>query len=446
MTIEVKTSLGTKIRTWRQLRGLSQQELLAERFSESYLSKVEREQMHASTEFLSYVDFRLGLTVEELLNDTPEAAPVRKMSREAQELILLEARIVLQNSQHQEAKNFLDQLVASQLPTSMLAQYHYILGLIELETKDYNTAVLDMEQALKLYEGDLRATPLEIEQVRCSIGAAHYQRGNYLLAVNYYKRCLQSVKAGPINDPVFLAKLYYNLANAYQLVDEREQALHYYQEAAKFAEAGESLTHQADFAWDLGLAYQAKNDLTTARIYLNKSATLYDSIEQLKTASAYKGFLGRVLVERAAYDEAEPMLQAALEVALRVQDQAGLWAGYLNLAYLYFEQGKLELAESNARQSIERAQAEKSDLWLGQSLAQMAEIRMAQENISEALALFAQAEEILMRCEAVEFLHKVCYRYATALEKQNRTQEAMQMYRKAFEYQNQARNETSWLT
>ncbi len=446
MTIEVKTTLGTKIRNWRIQRGLSQQELLAERFSESYLSKVEREQMHASKEFLAYVAFRLGLTVEELVNETPEAPPARKMSREAQELILLQARILLQNNQHEQAKSFLDQLIVSQLPTPLLAEYYYVLGLIELEAKDYNTSVLDMEQALKLYEGDLRATPLEVEQVRCSLGAVHYERGNYLLAINYYKRCLQGVKDGPLNDQVFLAKLYYNLANAYQLVDEGEQALHYYQEAAKFAQSGESLNDQAELAWDLGLAYQAKSDLLTARIYLDKSATLHDSIEQLKSASAYKGLLGRVLVERADYTEAEPVLQAALEVALRVQDRAGLWSGYLNLAYLYFEQGKLDLAEYNARQSLERAQSEKSDSWLGQSLAQMAEIRLAQEVVTDALDLFAQAEEVLMRIEAVEVLHKVCFRYATALEKQNRTQEAMQMYRRAFEYQNQARSETSWLT
>lgn len=440
MTIEVKTSLGTKIRNWRTQRGLSQHELLAERFSESYLSKVEREQMHASEDFLAYVASRLGLTVEELSSEEPLVSTSKKLSRESQELILTEARIALQKNQYQEAKDFLNRLVLDQLPTSLLADYYFLSGKLDLELKNYDTAVLDLEQALKLIESDPKAMPIEVEQVRINLGLTHYRRGNLLLALKQHKRCLQAVEAGLIADPTFLAKLYYNLANEHQLLDEREQAFHFYKEAARYAERGENLNEQADIAWGLGLTYQAKGDLTLAKIYLNKSATLYESIESLKYASSVKGTLGKTMVERGEYETAAGVLNAALQTALQGQDSEALWTAYINLTYLYYEQGKLELAERHVQLSLECAQNSHHDLLLGQSMAQVAEIRLAQGDTKEGLHFFTQAEEILEKNDAAEHLQKICYRYAVALEKLGEVQEAMKMYRKAFEYQKRTKN------
>lgn len=442
MTIEVKTSLGTKIRNWRTQRGLSQQELLAERFSESYLSKVEREQMNASEDFLAYVASRLGLTVDELSSEEPIISTSKKLSRDAQELILMEARLALQKNQYQEARDFLNRLVIDQLPTSLLAEYYFLGGKLELELKNYDKAVLDLEQALKLIESDPKALPLAVEEVRNNLGLTHYRRGNLLLALKQHKRSLQVVEDGLIADPVFLAKLYYNLANEHQLLDEREQAFHFYKEAARYAERGENLNEQAGIAWGLGLAYQSKGDLTMAKVYLNKSATLYESIKSLKYASMVKGMLGKTMVERGEYEAADGVLNSALQTALQGQDNETLWTAYVNLAYLYYEQANLELAERYIQLSIERAQSSHNNLLLGQSLAQVAEIRLAQGDVKEGLRLFAQAEETLEKNGAAEYLQKICYRYAAALEKLGEAQDAMKMYRKAFEYQKRNKNDS----
>ena len=444
MTIEVKTSLGSKIRTWRKLRGLSQSELLAERFSNTYLSKVEHGQMRPSKDFLAYVAARLGLTVEELSTEETLVSPTlrdtshpEKVSRESQELLLLEARVSLSNNQPQAAKAFLARLVADQLPTFSLANYYAVSGQLELEQKHFDTAILALEQALKLFETEPQVKPLEVEQIRYTVGLTHYQRGNLLLALQEQKRCLRPVEAGVITDPVFLAKLYYTLAEINQALNEREQAFPYYKEAARYAAQSESLNEQAGVAWSSGLAYQERGDLTLAKAYLNKSSILYESIKSLQNASKVKGTLGRILVERGEYEAAEVMLSAALQTALQSEAAETMWSAYSNLAYLYLAQGKLDLAKQSVQLSIERSRRAGNDLLFGQSLAQEAEIRLAQGNTQEALSLFDQAEKLLEKSgDAAQYLSNFYYLYAFTLEKLGEAEAAMRMYRKAFEYQN----------
>lgn len=435
--ITLESSIGSKIRNWRNLRGLSQQELLADRYSESYLSKVERGQMQASEDFLAYVASRLGLTVDELINELPSFSNEKRISREAQELSLLNTHVALQTNQVQTARTFLEQLIPEHLPTALLAEYFYMLGLIESRQEDFEAALLDLEQSLKLFESDPRIYPLKVEQVRDAIGLTYYQRGNYLVALRYHKRCLQAVEAGLVEDNLFKIKLYFNLASESRFIGEPEASFNYYKEAEKVAEAVEELAEQARAFWNLSMAYQTKNDLTMARMFLDKSATLYQSLEELKLACSVKGVLGRTLLERDELGKAEAIFKSALAIAQRTQDKRSLWSAYLNLASLHNKQGQLEQAEQNARLSIDSIGGLDDQMLLGQSLAQLAEIRLAQGANDEGLDLFEQAVEKLHTSASLEFLQHVTYRYATALENLNRIEAAMKMYRLAFEYQKQ---------
>lgn len=434
MSSEIKTSLGNKIRQWRYSRGLSQQELLAERYTVSYLSKVERDHIQPSDEFLAYVALRLGLAVEELLAERPIGFLPERMLRETQELALMNAHVALQIRQYQKAKNFLKELVIGQLPTSLLADYYFMLGQAEIGVNDLDTAILDLERALKLFESDAQIPPIKVAQAHNSIGAAYYEQGNYVQAIKYHKRCLQVIESGSIKDCSFTMKLYSNLANEYHFTGEHKLAFNYYKEAAKLAEAGEDLMEQANMFWGLGLAYQAQGNMPMAKLYLNKSATIYEGIEEFKYASAVKGILGRAFLERGELEQAEVVLESALKVALRVQDDRTLWTAYINLAFLFLAQLKLEQAEHFAALSTEKARGLQDNLLLGQSLAQLAEVKVAQDAVTEGLDLFAQSMKSLEQSQALDFLQKVSFRYAAALEKLGKVEEAVKIYHKTFEY------------
>lgn len=435
--VTIDSSVGSKIRNWRNLRGLSQQELLADRYSESYLSKVERGQMHASDDFLAYVASRLGLTVDELINEIPSFSNEKRLSRDAQELSLLNCEVALQTNQVEAAKEFLREITPEHLPTALLAEYYYMLGRIESQQEDYEAALLDLEQSLKLFESDPKIYPLKVEQVRDAIGLTYYQRGNYLVALRYHKRCMQAVESGAVEDNLFKIKLYFNLASESRFIGELEDSFNYYKEAEKVAASVEELGQQAQAFWGLSKNYRAKDDIEMARMFLDKSATLYQSLEELKLACSVKGVLGTTLLERGELEQAETTFRSALAIAQRTQDKRSLWSAYLNLANLYNKKSQLDLAEQNARLSINSIEGLNDEMLLGQSLAQLGEIRLAQGADEEGLNLFDQAVEKLQASQALDYLQHVTYRYATALEKLNRIEAAMKMYRLAFEYQRQ---------
>ena len=74
---------------------------------------------------------------------------------------------------------------------------------------------------------------------------------------------------------------------------------------------------------------------------------------------------------------------------------------------------------------------------LGDVLAQDAEIKLAQGQSEEGINLFNRAVENLHQTDAKDRLAKVYFRYASGLEKLGKLQDAIQIYRKAYEYQKQ---------
>lgn len=424
-------TVGSKIKSWRILRGLSQQELVADRFSESYLDTVESGQLKPSDDFVQYVASRLGLTIEELLYDQKAPSTAKKMPREAQELLLLNAHIAQQTGKFDDAKNFLHQLVKEHLPTSLLAQYHFTLGEVQLDLYEHEESLANLEQALKLFESNLKTPQLKLEQVRNCIALVYYQQNNHLRALQYHRQCLRAIADGKIEDEDFKLKIYYNLANEYNFVGERDLALEYYQEAVKIAEASGNSLYKARIYWGMGLIYSRIKNYTQAKLYLYRSAMLYESLQEFSLASTLHGVLGKTLLDQDELEQAETELQSSLEIALKLHDDRNLWTAYINLAYLYYKQEKQDLAAEKANLSITVANNLKNDVWLGQSLAQLARIKIAQSNIEEGLADFSQAVATLEQTDDIDRLNQVYFRYAEALENLGRLKEAMEIYKKA---------------
>lgn len=436
-------AVGEKIKKQRTKKGISQQALVVGKYSEPYLSRVERGQIQPSQEFLEFIANRLGLeSVAELL-ETPLDGEEIEFTREEQEIELFNAQLTLLAKEYDKAKNILltsNQLVTKNLPPELLARYLHILGEVELNLGDYKAAIVDLQRALKLFEQVSAFSPLEIEQVRDCLALTYYRQGNVVLALETHQGCQEAVRAGKITDVWFKMRLYYNIANEYQVNGQREQAFELYREASQLAEQMETQTDLANIYWNMGIAYRDKGDLELAKNYLNRSASIYKSLEELNLIVVVKNIAGITLIEDKKFQEAEQILLTALKTAEQLSNAPTEGSIYITLAHLYYTEGNFEKAFEIANVGLEKAHKAENKIILGQGLAQLAEIQLARGVIDEGVTRFEEALAILEEDKATDYLRRISFRYATALEKIGQQAEALKMYRRAYLYQDSSLN------
>lgn len=437
-------SLGTKIRLRRQELGLSQQKLLAGGYSEAYLSRVERDQMQPSQDFLMYLAEQLGLPITDLIEEISDKADASgKYSKEEQEWVLNNAATALQKKEYAKVQDFLGQLDARELSGGLLAQYYYILGDLEVEQKDFRAAESDLKQALVLYGEYPRATTFDLGKVRYSLGKLYYRQNNHDAAIREHRLCREAILNGEITDHYFKLQVYYSLANEHHATGDNDLALSFYQEASKIADKAENISELAGIYWGLALTYRSTNNMSAAKLYLDKSAVLYESLAELELASTVKGILGIAMVERQEYAQAEEALQTALHIAQQLADSSLIAKSYTNLAYLKLAQREFESAEQYAKLGIEKASEGQQLLQASQALAQLADVKVAQGDFEEAFKFFEEALQTVEKTGALEYIKRIFFRYATALEKAGEILQAMQMYKKSSEYQ--IKNQSNFL-
>lgn len=435
-------TLGAKIRTRRQELGLSQQELVAGRYSETYISRVERGQLIPSEEFVRFVAPRLETTFEELVKHSDLQEHFSGYSsNDITEFELKRALGELNAKNPQGAKSVLTELRAKvavdELSLSLQALYYFIYGRTEMELggpENYTSALSDLEKSISLYEATIpKSSELEVEKVRNTLGVLYYRKGNYTLAAEQHERCRRVIQEGRISDRLFRLQVYTNLANDYYCLGKPNQkdALGLYQESIKVAEEINDLPTLAALYWGMALTLRAEGKLPQALLFLDKSATLYEAIEELKLASTARGMVGNIQIDQNRYDEAVESLTIAIQIAERLGDKETLGSSYSNQAFLYYKQGQLEQAEYFATKSIALLRQSGSAISLSQGLAQLADIYLARQNeLVTPLVLYEEAVQILEPLQSGTFLVQIYGRYAELLEQAGRVAEALVVYRK----------------
>lgn len=425
---ETTVTPGIVIKNRRRQLKMSQEQLVENRYPKSYLSRIERDLVEPPEEFLAFVAERLKLPLAELKQPSP------KLSREEQELHLMNAHVALETNQPQKAQFYLDKLQNTKLPLKRQARYYYLKGKTAVLLHQYDIARADLEHALQLFESSLLTPPIDIERTRSWLGTVYYQQGQYLKALEFYERCQETINQGRINDPNFELLTYHNLASNHHLAGNNERALHFYRKAVELSEGLEANFELAAIYWGMGLVYRSLDNLAMAKLYLDKSATLYESLGQLKEAAIVKGMVGLAMIQRNELKEAQIALSSALEIAQQLNDNAALYSATINLAELYYVKRDLTQAEQYAQEALNRAESLRDNFRLGQALAQLADIRLAQSASEEGLALYRQAIDHLEKTDSIGYLAKVCYRFASALENQGHYPEAFKIYQKAYKY------------
>ncbi len=418
---------------------MSQKELLQGKYTESYLSKVERGRVQPSEDFLKFVAARLNLPTADLVSKKSVKVKTRpknsKAVREAQALILTNANVANQTRQYQAAQNFLNKLELDELVTSLKPRYYSIKGEIELGLKNYAEALVDLEQALQLYEANPKTPTFDIALVLNGIGLVYYNQNKPQQAIEKHLRCLEMIEGKKKFDSHFVVKVCTNLGHEYRMLGKSSQALEFYRRAVNWAEEGEDSSALASIYWGMALAYRSldnsRENLAKCKLYFNKSVETYENLGQLIWAIRARAALAVALIERDELDEAEEILKAALSISESLKDAEALFMVYTNFSYLYSKRENLVEAEQTAQKGVDFAQKGSNFLHSGQALARLGRAKLAVGNDNEAaIASFEAAIKALENTEAYQDLEEVYVDYALALEKLGKLPEALQSYKK----------------
>lgn len=437
--------VGLRIREARTDKGMSQKDLVGERFSKSYISSIERGKITPSLKALEYIARRLSVSVAYLLtgahpgqntNGTATFATLVPDEASDQEspvrwdLLLTEARVLREQHRHDQARHLLHTKVrVRQLGVEQLKQYHFVLAQIHVDLDDSSSALPELETARDLAEktNDQEA----LARVRQLSGLIYMRQGKPVLAIEQLRLASQAIEAGTMKDFHFQLAVYSQLGLLHHQLGDDKEAVEMYRQALQLAEDSANPEKLAALYWNMSLTYRDSGNLTQAKTYASKALALYESLADMRTLTELRSGFGVIMLESQRFEEAGQQFQMARQLATEHNDQTAQAVTSMHLADLHLEQGNLEQARSYSEEMMQGLD------WLepplrGQALSSRAGLLSAQGYNDEAIRYFEEALGIIENTPSKELLSKIYFRYARALSARGDSGRAAEMFERAY--------------
>ena len=192
---KIGKSVGEKLRAARIAQHYTQSQLAAPDFSVSYISAIERGQIHPSLRALEILANRLGLSSTQLLPSRAQqedrlTAPLSITERDDDEveLALLEAHIFIRQDSISQAITLLEKLSTKRFKRHQQLQHRYLLGWAYFKVAQFQECDYILTEAVALVK-DLNAHYLHLRILNLQ-AMTHAAMRNYAPALLAHQRCL----------------------------------------------------------------------------------------------------------------------------------------------------------------------------------------------------------------------------------------------------------------
>ncbi len=448
-------TIAERVRQARIAANKTQQQLAGDTYSKSYISAVERGKMTPSVQALAVLAGRLGLPVSYFLGEseadlsvlaessaalrsTPERE--RLVREEALALQLGEAEWALRQRQPDEA---LARLGGEEPPEDLSAmqrpRWYWLKGWALIQKRFLHEALTTLEKGLTVTEALRSQAPQaqrgslaeQAERLRLYLGSAYYELRQAELAVEYHRRGLQAITEGVVSDPELKLRIYLALGHDYLLLGRFQDAVSFYDAASKQASDVAQPFAQSLIYWGLTLAHKEAGDLIRARMAVQKALVAQEVQENLALAAQLRSLFGQILVQFGKFAEAEANLQQSLEVAERTGDAVTRGLTLANYADLYLAEGKPEEALRAVQEGLQVVAETHDQRTAGQLYLTQAAVYEARKETGAAETAFKQAIGIFQQTEEADLLGRAHEKYGKFLADQGRFQEAYEQMHQA---------------
>ncbi|GCE11262.1 helix-turn-helix domain-containing protein [Tengunoibacter tsumagoiensis] len=434
---KIGKSVGEKLRAARVAQHYTQSQLAAPDFSVSYISAIERGQIHPSLRALEILAGRLGLTSTQLLPARTQAderfgttTNLAERDDDEIQLALLELSLLIQQGEPQQAIHQLEGISVKRLKHPYLLQHHYLLGCayykVQRHQESENLLTAGLQQ---IKEGeDVYLSRRFLYQLALTYTAMR----NYAQALQAYQRTLDLLEKSEPHDPFFIIQLYIQLGQHYTRTENFDQAIAMFHQALSLTE-GLGSTHdiQAIYA-QISSYYAESKQSVLATLYAYKCEQIHHQQTIKNLRSELHHFLGHAILQGDPA-RAREYLDEALQSPTVLQDALTLASIYTRNAEWYFDQKDWAVSKQNAQHANALAQTFGDCVIGAEALIMLGRINYAQQLPEAGSQYFVEGLDMLERIGAHQELADESVRYAELLESLGQEREAFTHFRRAFQ-------------
>ncbi len=439
---KIGKTVGENLRAARIAQNYTQGQLASPDFSVSYISAIERGQIHPSLRALEILAARLGLSSTQLLpsrtnSDKKAAHTTSQVEREDEEIDIpfLEIQLYIERGDAQQALTLLNKISPKRLKRLHQLRYNYLRGRIYQALGQLQESEHILSEAREMAK-EMNERQLQLRIVY-ALAHTYMQLHNYPQALLAFQHCQYILEMLEGSDPYWQMMISTGAGQHYLSINAFPYA------KTEFLAAIEHISSlsspdalQAYYAQESQqLSENKQYDL--AILYANKSLFIHDLAQAAQQRSLLYHNLALALFKRADGTEGEQLEQMFASESVQ-QDVLTLASLSAHKALWHLKRQELNEAENNAYRAYLQVQPHGDSIIAAFVLTTLGRIEYTLARYDEADNYFTSGLEMLKRLhEYATFADEAVY-YAQLLEGRNKTHEALIYFRQAFESGQQA--------
>jgi tetratricopeptide (TPR) repeat protein len=438
-------SVGAKLRTARLAKKYTQGQLAKPDFSVSYISAIERGQIHPSLRALEILATRLGLSSTDLLPQTSSnhlnagsTSTAPSQSALDIEVQLLEEQLAIRQGAADQAIIRLRELASQNLTTRQQLQLYYLLGWAYSVTSQFQEGEYALAEATKLIKDPNDELNLQILNL---LGVVHASMHNYAQGLQTHQEALNMLENMQPPNPFLMAQVYTNMGLHYTYLNRFQQAIEMFQRALTLTAELSSPEQLQSIYWHLFEHYRESNDYEQADLYGHKISQVSSQEYSKSLRSELYYYLGRAML-RGDQQTAYAYLEKALAEVATLEDQ-------LVRAVVTTQYAQWLLAHDEIPEALEQAEkasalisSHNDSIIKAEVLITLGTIAFAQKSYEAGDEYFAAALKMLDQLAAFEELSTGAATYAEGLEERGKANEAFFYMKQAYEARRKVRMDT----
>ncbi|MFI5272781.1 MAG: tetratricopeptide repeat protein [Ktedonobacterales bacterium] len=436
--------LGQRLRSARLARNLTQGEVARNLFSVSYVSAVERGQIRPSLGALEKLADRLKVQVTELLGNgdfVPQSAGgsggiahevISERQREDLEARVREARKLARQGTPatvSQAIEILLRLSSQQVSQRELGRIDLLLAqcyLLQGRAEDGRRAAqAGMTVAERLGDRDLA------ERLRYELGNAYALLQSDSLAEEHYRRNLDAIERGDVQDLTLRLAVLNSLGALYAQKGEAAQALDFLLRASQLAGEVADPQRLGELYWAMSVSHAARGDSAEARQLAQKSIAAFEEANLRRLIASVYQRLGTTYADSGQLDDAVTQLRQASDLAGAQNDPRSRGEAQRALSSVYLHAHKLDAATDSAKNAIAEAETTGDHTGHAAGLLALARVQDEQKRYADARGSYERAIELLRTAGDNDLLGDGLKEFSTFLERRGEQQQAYDTLKQA---------------
>lgn len=218
-------------------------------------------------------------------------------------------------------------------------------------------AALALVRQSQSIDARVQVSPLILAKILFGVGAMHFDRGDYDLAMQYYRECLSVYETGGgTKDDI--ASIVYGIGAIYYLKGDYDTALEYHERVLRLAQESGNQESFSFAYFGLGADYRMKGDYVSALEFYGKSLALHEKMQGTDNAFAARNMttvlrhIGTTYFLQANYSQALNYYERCLRRDEEGKYDSGIANSLMYIGGVYRSQGRYAQALDYLRKAL----------------------------------------------------------------------------------------------